>query len=86
MWMHVDTADYEWARVGVAVAKNVTGPYRFLRSFRPHSQEARDLTVFQVVPPHIMQCAFCRCTQAYGIFPTSLDDKTYKTSQNSKFF
>lgn len=47
MWMHVDTADYEWARVGVAVAKNVTGPYRFLRSFRPHHQQSRDVTVFQ---------------------------------------
>jgi len=47
MWMHVDTADYEWARVGVAVASNVSGPYRFLRSFRPHNQHSRDLTVFQ---------------------------------------
>jgi len=49
MWMHVDTADYEWARVGVAVASNVSGPYRFLRSFRPHNQHSRDLTVFQVL-------------------------------------
>lgn len=48
MWMHIDTEDYEWARVGVAVASNVTGPYHFLTSFRPHNQHSRDLTVFQV--------------------------------------
>ena len=48
MWMHVDSADYELARVGVAVADSVTGPYKYLMSFRPHNQEARDCTVFQV--------------------------------------
>ena len=47
MWMHIDTGDYEWARAGVAVADRVTGPYRYLRSFRPHNQMSRDLTVFQ---------------------------------------
>ena len=47
MWMHIDTSDYEWARAGVAVADRVTGPYRYLRSFRPHNQMSRDLTVFQ---------------------------------------
>ena len=76
MWMHVDTAYYEWARVGVAVARNVTGPYRFLRSFRPHKQEARDLTVFQVcdtvIPPHVMRCAICLLTWAW-LYTASVD-------------
>lgn len=47
--MHVDTAYYEWARVGVAVADAPAGPYTYLRSFRPHNQQARDLTVFQAL-------------------------------------
>lgn len=50
MWMHVDTGDYEWARAGVAIADQIIGPYRYLRSFRPHNQESRDSTVFQVLP------------------------------------
>jgi hypothetical protein len=58
MWMHVDTGDYEWARVGVAMASNVSGPYKFLKSFRPHNQHSRDLTVFQV-PPSLSKAAFC---------------------------
>ena len=48
MWMHVDTADYELARVGVAVSDSPTGPFRYLSSLRPHNQQARDMTVFQV--------------------------------------
>lgn len=51
MWMHIDTGDYEWAQVGVAVADKVTGPYTYLRSWRPHNQQARDFTVFQVGEP-----------------------------------
>lgn len=35
MWMHIDSADYAAARVGVAVSSKPTGPFRYLESFRP---------------------------------------------------
>lgn len=47
MWMHVDTADYKYARAGVAVSNKPTGPYEYLGSFRPDNSMSRDLTVFQ---------------------------------------
>lgn len=47
MWMHIDSPDYVWARVGVAVSKTPLGPFSFERSFRPHDQESRDFTVWQ---------------------------------------
>jgi hypothetical protein len=40
--------EYNWARVGVAVASSPTGPFKFLRSFRPHKEQSRDFTVFKV--------------------------------------
>jgi len=48
MWFHLELKGrgYEAARSGVAVADNVTGPYMFLRSFRPNAQMARDMTLF----------------------------------------
>ena len=48
MWLHMDTEDYEMARAGVAWAKSPKGPFWFQGSFRPHGQQARDMTVFQV--------------------------------------
>lgn len=47
MWLHVDTADYRYARAGVAVSERPAGPYRYLGSLRPLDMESRDLTVFQ---------------------------------------
>ncbi|CAL8468327.1 g7867 [Coccomyxa elongata] len=47
MWMHIDDADYAMARAGVAVARSPTGPFTFIRSFRPNGQQSRDLTVFK---------------------------------------
>jgi len=48
MWFHLELKGhrYEAARSGVAVADKVTGPYTFLRSFRPNGQMARDMTLF----------------------------------------
>lgn len=48
MWAHVDSADYSMARVGVAVATSPLGPFGYLGSFRPHGEESRDFTLFQV--------------------------------------
>jgi hypothetical protein len=47
MWLHVDTADYAYARAGVAVADYPTGPYRYLGSLRPNGAMSRDMTLFQ---------------------------------------
>ena len=47
MWVHVDDANYETAKVGVATAPRVTGPFAYRGGFRPHGQQARDLTLFQ---------------------------------------
>lgn len=46
MWMHIDSADYELARLGVAVGDSPQGPFRYQGSFRPHGQQSRDFTVF----------------------------------------
>ncbi|KAK9810662.1 hypothetical protein WJX73_008429 [Symbiochloris irregularis] len=47
MWLHMDTEDYELARAGVAWSKSPTGPFWYQGSFRPHGQQARDLTVYK---------------------------------------
>lgn len=46
MYMHLDDARYKVARVAVAVSDHVTGPYRYLRSFRPLGFESRDIGQF----------------------------------------
>lgn len=48
MWMHIDSGDYELARLGVAISDNPHGPFRYQGSFRPHGQQSRDFTVFAV--------------------------------------
>lgn len=47
MWFHSDRADYQFARVGVAVADNPKGPFTFLRDFTPNKQDSRDMTVYK---------------------------------------
>jgi hypothetical protein len=47
MWMHIDSEDYSYARAGVAVADNPSGPYKFLYSLRPNGQMSRDMTLFK---------------------------------------
>ncbi len=47
MWMHVDTADYAYARAGVAVADSPTAPYHYLGSLRPNGAMCRDMALFQ---------------------------------------
>lgn len=47
MWCHwEDGNDYSKARVAVATADKVEGPYTFLRTFRPNGEMSRDQTVF----------------------------------------
>ncbi|MDQ0573874.1 family 43 glycosylhydrolase [Agromyces albus] len=47
MLLHVDTADYSYARVGYAIAEHPAGPYRYLHSERPMGNVSRDIGVYQ---------------------------------------
>ena len=47
MWMHIDVKDYSFAHSGVAVSDNPAGPYKYLGSFQPNGQMARDMTLFK---------------------------------------
>lgn len=46
MFLHIDTRDYSYARVGWAVADRPEGPYTYLRSERPLGNVSRDIGVF----------------------------------------
>jgi beta-xylosidase len=48
MWFHLELKGegYSSARSGVAVSDRVSGPYRFVESFRPNGAMARDQTLF----------------------------------------
>ena len=39
---------YRLASAGVAISDSPTGPFTYLRSFRPHGEECRDMTIFKV--------------------------------------
>ncbi|NLP84290.1 family 43 glycosylhydrolase [Microbacterium sp. CFH 90308] len=47
MLLHIDTADYAFARVGYAVADRPEGPYAYVGSERPLGNISRDIGVFQ---------------------------------------
>jgi len=46
MYLHIDSSDYSFARVAVAVSDKVDGQYRYQRSFRPLGMESRDIGEF----------------------------------------
>ena len=54
MYMHLDGAlktskyaiAYDYARVGVAISDKPTGPFKYLKSFRPLGKESRDIGQF----------------------------------------
>ncbi|WP_461134845.1 glycoside hydrolase family 43 protein [Spirosoma lituiforme] len=48
MWFHLELPGkgYSAARAGVAVSKNVTGPYTYVKSFRPNGHMSRDMTLY----------------------------------------
>lgn len=47
MWMHMDSADYQLASAGIAIADHPEGPFKLLTVKRPNDQELRDMTVYQ---------------------------------------
>jgi beta-galactosidase len=48
MWFHLELRGrgYSAALAGVAVSDRVTGPYRFIKSFRPNGNMSRDMTLY----------------------------------------
>ncbi|KAH7391705.1 glycosyl hydrolase [Pyrenochaeta sp. MPI-SDFR-AT-0127] len=46
MWMHIDSANYGEAKIGVATGDSVCGKYTYLRSERPLGFESRDSGVY----------------------------------------
>ncbi len=46
MYFHLDSRNYKFARVGIAVSKRPTGPFVYLKSFRPLDHESRDIGQF----------------------------------------
>lgn len=47
MFLHVETADYQYARLGWAVSDRPEGPYSYVSSERPLGNLSRDIGVFQ---------------------------------------
>jgi hypothetical protein len=49
MWFHLELKGqgYSAARVGVATSKSASGPYKFIRDFRPDGEMSRDMTLYQ---------------------------------------
>jgi beta-galactosidase len=48
MWFHLELKGqgYKTARAGVAISDKVSGPYQFVKSFRPNDNMSRDMTLF----------------------------------------
>lgn len=49
LWMHLDSADYFFASVGVAVSESPLGPFKLIKVMRPNRQESRDMTIYKDV-------------------------------------
>ena len=49
LWMHIDSADYTFAGVGVAVSKSPKGPFELKRISIPNCRDSRDMTIFKDV-------------------------------------
>jgi hypothetical protein len=46
MYFHLDTRNYKYARVGIAVSDKPDGDFKFVKSFRPLNHESRDIGQF----------------------------------------
>ena len=46
MYAHLDDAHYKLARVMIAVSNRITGPFVYVKNFRPLDQESRDVGQF----------------------------------------
>jgi len=85
MWMHIDTADYAYARAGVAISDAPTGPYRYLGSFRPDGAMSRDMTLFQDEDGCAFQIFASESNRTMRISPLS-DDYLKSSGQAVRVF
>jgi hypothetical protein len=46
MWVHIDTPDYSYAGVAVAISDSPKGPFSIIKEKRPNGQDSRDMTLF----------------------------------------
>lgn len=46
MYFHLDTRNYKYARVGIAISDKPDGNFKFVKSFRPLGHESRDIGQF----------------------------------------
>jgi hypothetical protein len=46
MYFHLDTRNYKYARVGIAISNKPNGDFKFVKSFRPLDHESRDIGQF----------------------------------------
>ncbi len=49
LWMHIDSADYTYAGVGIAVCDTPTGKFELIKVTVPNRQDSRDMTIYQDV-------------------------------------
>ena len=47
LWMHIDSADYTYAGVGIAVSKTPTGKFELIDVKVPNRQDSRDMTIYK---------------------------------------
>ena len=47
MWLHLDSADYVFAGIGIAVADRPEGPFTLIDAKQPNRQDSRDMTLFK---------------------------------------
>ncbi len=47
LWMHIDSADYTYAGVGIAVCDTPNGKFELVRVTVPNRQDSRDMTIYQ---------------------------------------
>jgi beta-xylosidase len=47
LWMHLDSADYTFAGVGIAVSDSPIGPFELIDAKQPNRLDSRDMTIFK---------------------------------------
>jgi beta-galactosidase len=87
MWFHLELRGqgYRAARAGVAVSDKVTGPYRYVKSFRPNDNMSRDMTLFVDDDGNAYQIYASRENYDMRIVQLS-DDYTAATTRDKMLF
>lgn len=93
MWVHLELRGkgYAAARALVATSKTPTGPYTFIKSFRPNGNMSRDMTLFvddDGTAYHVyssdenMDLRLCRLSDDY-LSPTSQDSVLFRRQREA---